>query len=614
MKKILSLIFIFQLILSPMPSMAADNSTSTSTETETDDEAEANAAEASVDELFNKAEEQVNADDAGATSHGDQARQGKGESDWGSTFWFRQSLAIFTTAIGSGTMFCANLWTNPSLVAFQAGSVLYLAQEILSAKDMNKELETDFQDLRMDEEKLKKNMGNGLQKSTLEKLRAKEIVLRDTAERKKNWLYAVGGIFSLATGSALFEAFKISDAGNGGCLLSGAFAPIEEVSRLQIGAVASAWALGGILASDNRIIGGSANDLGTALVTAAAAFLPWGVPKTLTVIDTPIPRMITLGVLSGLMWWLAEKYDSSMEVARDNVAKIQKVIDAFPPDESGDTNPETTGATAGGASPGSSDYTAGGSGGGSTGGRPGGSSGTSQNQNNCFSMGSVNPLKLSSDCSNPLSSRLGEIDMGNVPLLNNVADLARDMVNAAGRGDFAKADSLASKIASNAGGLRKLNKDLEKKLNEHLRKNKKPEIDFKAERKKTFAMLQDKLMESTNGKLGPLLGSTSGAGALNNLDQLKKDKKIDPDSRFISRKAPEGKASGAESLSGFSSYGKNSSESKVLESSLHKTGDQLKKYEVDVADISNSKEASIFAIISNRYVMSYDRIMKKRKN
>jgi len=423
-------------------------------------------------------------------------------------------------------------------------------------------------------------------------------------------MITIGSVYALATAVAIAEiwleipppigAGKPSFAG-----CTGNAAPATGVALLVLGA----YGLSSYVSSDNRMFGGGSDEWLTGGLGALLVLLHVVnglAPLTTVMYNHAISRSFTFGGFSFLSYWLAKGFHNIKKQAEANSTTIQNVINSM--DTPGPGNGDGTNVF---GPPGS--YAAGGSSAGGYGGKPG-PGGDVGGPKNCAGS-SPQGIGISSDCSNPLNIKNPDLsDLGDMPFLKDMAAKSIDLANAMAKGERGgRVAALKAELAANASGIRKLNKDLEKKLNAILKKSNKPTIDFDKERKKTMATLTDAYMNASKSTgVNPI-----GQGTASLMDSSKNSKeKNDPNSKFISGGGSV--AIGGKGVGSVAPTVTESITSESLTSGLNNDYGQknsaksLNKFNVDSGDISQNRDVSLFSIISNRYVRSYDRVMNKK--
>ena len=104
--------------------------------------------------------------------------------------YMNQVKSIVVSAIGTtAIMACKNFFLLPSLAVFNAGSLIYIASELMGGKSQGDFHKRKAEDLKMVEEKMRKQAGGEAQKEALEAALKdeKEILSRDPYVQSRHY-------------------------------------------------------------------------------------------------------------------------------------------------------------------------------------------------------------------------------------------------------------------------------------------------------------------------------------------------------------------------------------------------------------------------------------------
>ncbi|HXH75707.1 MAG TPA: hypothetical protein VNJ08_12110 [Bacteriovoracaceae bacterium] len=171
MKKLLVLLMCFQLILAPVAHAAGSESPQIPTDTQK------------------------------ATDYDKSSQSGDGGYD----FYMKQIMMIAMNIIGSNIIVaCPAGLKQPSIVMFEAASIIYIASEIAAGKAISDKYKKSMDKLEMDQAKMAKE-GTDLQKQALIQARTSEEDMLDYLENKRNWQVALTVAYSAAAATAVGE-------------------------------------------------------------------------------------------------------------------------------------------------------------------------------------------------------------------------------------------------------------------------------------------------------------------------------------------------------------------------------------------------------------------------
>jgi peptidoglycan hydrolase-like protein with peptidoglycan-binding domain len=302
----------------------------------------------------------------------------------------------------------------------------------------------------------------------------------------------------------------------------------------------------------------------------------------------PIPRAITFGAAAALSGLVTAGLAHREKVAKANIEKLRKAIDAYKVGTTVTTE-VTTGPSAvvdpaGTYNPlKASNYLI----------KPP-SSGRkcASKSGGAFSISSAN-------CKNPL--RISKSNFGKVrfPGMNKVGMMSENLAEALANGNNAGAASMAGQIAGLAGRIKLETKAIQDQFNAIQKKNGRPTTDFDKSVKAQVAAMQ----ASFKGAAAASKMDMSGLGSSSTPDDPADETS---DSTDVTSVGVPGVDIPSDGMGGFSME----DEMGPLE---EKTGETLEDFESTEHDVSKQSEVSIFKQLTNRYILNYTKIFERKK-
>jgi hypothetical protein len=335
--------------------------------------------------------------------------------------------------------------------------------------------------------------------------------------------------------------------------------------------------------------GGQVSQYGSMAVTLLTAFVP-GVSKFVAqAYNFPIPRSITFGALAVMSGVNTVGLAAREEISEGNIGKLRLGIDQFKIESEGSA--AGVGLDAAPADSGNGPKT--------PGKKPVLKKLVVLKPKQCISN-STGSFDISENaCKKPIKFSKASFSNINVPVLNNVANLATDMAQALANGDEAKAAGLAGEIGGLASRVKQATEELKTKYNENQKKNKRAPLDFKKSIAQQVASIQGTLNEAAASKNINLAAMASGSAPASekpkNDQPLKKNDVValpvaEPVVDFGTTEEPEVEATAAAS-----------------------EDQSLDDFESSEQDVSKKSEVSIFKQLSNRYILNYTKIFDRKK-
>lgn len=560
--------------------------------------------------------------DTRASSQFEENPDSKGKNNY-----LQQIITIAQAAVGTSVIVsCRFAPLILSMKLYMAGSVVYIASEMMGAKDQKELLKRKTADIKLVEEKMKKSSGGGeVQKEALQQALKEQQDTLKFIKKRQMWINAVMAIYAAAMIAALLEVIKgklpvsVPPGQIAGCVpASGAVK-----STMTAKAVSAAYAYG--MSSGSEGIGKYAT-----MATAVLSVTPKMAATILSILNPPEARVAFFGIGGVLpMKMSGSALSSKADEIEKNIKKLEAAIKAFDQD-SADTNSIATDTTAG-----STDGTTSGSGDGTTSGANGslttsgsgsgssavnslasGVGSTSSTPQQCWSQTTEGMTYSTAGCSSPLKIITGLPDNSmELPTLSSASASAERMANALAVENSAAAEVEAANLASMATRLNQAKDNLLKQANDKLKAEGHKPLDIEADAKTQIAAMND-VANSTLGTSGSTMlppdlakdstiyvspddTNKSANGEINSIETASSNKVID--------------AKGANGNSGLGlSEG-------VDPSSLNGTkqatlSESLGNYEMNEGDISNGDNGvSLFKQLSNRYLLNYPKIFKKKE-
>jgi hypothetical protein len=583
MKKILTILMSLQLILFPLTGAIAATSTpgADGNNPRTPNLIDAREAQNSEEEPTGEEVSQMLSEE---NTDGD-----------GFSYYLNQLLIIATSCVGTTLLIsCAAGWALPSIYLFVAGAISHLASESIGAQDFAERMSQTIDSNKFSQDKIDELKKEGkLHLSAVEAALSDQRNLLQYATTKRNWLIAVMSLYWASTTASILETVTPPHLGVGLCSGTGSvFAAAEG----KIIAAFFASPVMGIAYASSSENASNGIILGSLLVGLIPFIIALKFQEVAFFNASPT-RAITFGALASIATYVMADMATKVSDIEANIEKLKEVKKSLkevtPDDEEPGmgVDPATLGTPSGSGGASSTTYTSGNK--------------LPSKSTMCTSIGSDGAITTaSSSCANPVKLNPPKLEGDlNMPELNDMLQNATSMANSAARGDTAGANAKAAEIGAQAGRMRDLAKKAMKRYNEIMKQQGKPQVDFDKEIAKRTGELQQMFNKGLGANAPQLAASNSKAV----LDAVKEDGK----------KSAIGPLAGAktEAPSGPKNLFKGFDSGAPVETPKTEptVSDNLDQYKSSVSDINNDKDVSIFALLSNRYVLSYDRVMNRKK-
>ncbi len=518
------------------------------------------------------------------------------------------------TTIGIGIVAANALTTckaaaplHPSIIVFSAGGLIYIMSELTAAKEQKEFLKKSAADLKMLEEKMKQ--GGEVQRASLQAALEKEQNNLAFVNKRKTMMMIVAGVFATAAGLSFAEmSIPIPHPP----LLLGLLpAMCDGVTATMTGKVMGA----GVAAAFTYAAGGPMYaSMGAALLNYTL-----GAGMIATALNTAIPRA---GIFLGAAAMVATNLKGLSDIGKqlqENIDKLKKVIAAFdaqttPTNGTGTDLAGTTGGLTSGSTSGATSGT---------------TSGVTRlplistnDSATCFSNTERGFSTSGEACNNPIRLPGLTFDPSmNLPSLQSNGQMATDLANALAAGDTARAQSLAGSLASQAGNMNQITNNVAKQVNDKLKAQGKETFDLDTLTKNGLASVSGSQDSANGSAAGMGLSSSNNSAKLG--DDLKgaaEDKNVMDLDNAAHENSQKGGGTSATDL-GMGSLSEGVSPTDGSSAAFGANGatktaslsESLDDYESNESDISSDKESTLFKQVSNRYLLNYSKIFKRKE-
>ena len=490
-----------------------------------------------------------------------------------------------------------------SLMVYMAGSLVYVAAEIMGGMNKKKNIDKNAQSL----DKTKNNMkeGGDYQKASVQAQIDNEKSNLEHTKKKNTWMKATLAVYAIATTLAAIEALL----GWSGNSYAACFSSDQSHLTIQAGIAyayvgANGYAAGGLM--------------GAGLSVAMMAFLPKlmallnvGTSVTnfaVTGLNSAIGRIAMFAAATLLVKMISDKLTEEEKAIEERIATLEKVRDQFEKS----TNALAEGASEEVLNDGAikADTT------------------LAKNDikkdydltklakdealsKRCFSSTTKGLDYTNAGCRSPIKLSRPKIDSKfNIPTLDAGTKASIDMAQALANGENDRAEIEAGKLASLAGRLDSIRDDLMKKVNAKLIKEGKKPIDPNAELKRQVGAFEAELKKQ---KINPLAVFPQSGSAQTEEKVSSKEtatpKGPEQGAITIGAQGNNDLMEGDESLSeGITEPIGDSTE----ESSEENLSESLENFEDSASEIASNPDESIFKMLSNRYLLNYEKLFKKK--
>ncbi|MFP5386286.1 MAG: hypothetical protein ACLGHN_09430 [Bacteriovoracia bacterium] len=508
---------------------------------------------------------------------------------------------------GSILMKCKMGSSQMSILVYMAGGLVYVAGEILGGKTQGKKQKSQAKDL----ESLKANMteGGDYQKAMIKAQIDDEKTTLETIKKRRKWMLATKVVYGIATVLAILELWwsfpypvGIAKPYEGACQGG---TPSHKPMELAIIAAYSS------LLSANGDLKGAAMNLAMGALAKFVLKIEIGntiADKAIGILSTAYGRIAFFGASAILVQVIDSGLAKEEKKSEKRIEDLEKVLAQF---EAADNSIDE------GSLAGATEYD------------EGKDDKEKKKKHNlkelgeglkvakhCYTNTSKGPDYSEAGCKNPMKLNRPKFDSNmNIPTIVAGANLAADMGQAVANGDTASADVSAGQLASMAGRVDKIQGEMMKRLNDHLKAEGKKPIDINAELARQVTALNEGLNKaepgSGNFSLADIMGGE--AGVSDDVNKGDTNPAADIKSEKVADAVPVG-AGGGLDLSGLEEA---ADEADGLGAdgagNVASLSDSLSEFESNESDISKETGVSIFKQLSNRYFLNYTKIFDRKK-
>lgn len=524
----------------------------------------------------------------------------------GTGAYAQQILGIANGIMGSNIITkCKLASMQPSLMAYMAGSLVYIFAEIAGGKEQKKNQSSSADSLNS----LQQNMAQGgdFQKGVIKaQLNDQKKTLKHIKNRKK-WLMAVKVIYGIATILALVEFWRsLPPPAGAGVTDQAACTPNPASDKFLT--VALGYAYTGLQGYAGGGIMGSAMAIGSSMVAKKVGEFLFKTEVGAQAADAGVP---ILGSALGRVGFFAagtilvQLIDSDLSKEKrdseDRIAQLEKVLDEM--DKLGNDNTEIAEGDIGSEGEDSNDPSS----------KTYALKALPKGQvasKSCFSSSSAGVNYSEAGCKNSIKFSKPKIDANlNLPTLTAGVNAAHDLGQAISDGDMAKADVAAGNLAAMAGRIDAIKDQMMKKTNDKLVAEGKKPVDVNAELQRQVDNLNSALNKASVGSGNMSLAKADEANVSS--DSGKTDGEVQEiqtasTKETVTTPANDGLSFNEDDLLGAATDA-------AGEEKLATLSESLNNFESNESDIQKDPAVSIFKQVSNRYFLNYTKLFEKRK-
>ncbi len=513
------------------------------------------------------------------------------------------ALGMANGIVGSAILLKCKLGTTqPSISVYFAGSLVYMAAEILGGKTKGGDVKANAQ--YMDDLKANMKEGGDYQRKSIEIQIKNEKDNLKHIQKKKTWMQATTAVYGLAATLAVVEfilhfppppaGIGIGKPDIGACAPDGVTHKAAEAAIVTAYVAANGYANGGLM--------GAGLAVATPYILKLLGIVKVGTvvqDSAVTMLNSSVGRMLFFGAATALVGVVVGELSKEENRSKEIIADLEKVKATF---EGADNN-IIEGTTTSGA-------------GGELANATGGSAqnayavaplppGT-ELPKHCFSAagGQVNYSETS--CAAPVKITKPVLHGNfNIPTLQEGISSTTDFAQAVADGDTARANVEAQKLANLSGRIETVRKDLFKKADDILKSQGKKPIDIDGELKRQIAAINSELNKKEPGSgnlaLEDLKAPTptvnnSLVASVGGVTPPGSDKPAVEAFKMSEPTMPsEPDASSLDATGGVSG-----------ESAVASSGDAKNEINAD-------PDVSIFKQVSMRYFLNYDKLFNRKK-
>lgn len=551
-----------------------------------------------------------------------------------------QILGISNGIVGATVITrCSNAATQPSLMMFMAGGIAYIAKEVMGGKSQDKSQNDKIKSL----ENLKGTMveGGDYQKAVLKAALSDEEKTLSLIKQRKSWMSAIKSIYTAAAVVALIEFWlSLSPPAGIGKDDSGGCSGNKAATKTTAAVVAAAYTVGSSMGGGSSLGGAVISTAAAAAANAAGQFLfninagSMIADASSKALDSSLGRAAWFGASAALAGKVIGDLGKSQQKVEGNISKLRRILAQFErqtksseeliqgkskkEDENKQEIPKHELASS-----------------------------TVKNQLKELPAFERNELKkhclnqtgemtdYSPEACNSEPTKIGQakFDIKTYnPTLAEVGNSANSFAQAISDGDMGKANVEAGNLSALASRLKEEKERMQKEINEKLKAAGLETVDMDKLAQDQLKKMTDDLYQGladqgvktaalpksfSSSDYEAILDSqakgeadAAAEAAKNKVNEVSNDNVINlPNAQTPTAAAAAGMVF-TEGMSGETQVDPaENSHAAIL--GMLETG--LQKYEKNENDISVIKDSSLFDQISNRYKLSYPKIMERRK-
>lgn len=535
-------------------------------------------------------------------------------------------LGMSNGIVGSTILMkCTMGASQPSLLLYMAGSLVYAAAEILGGKNKQKSVGMNAEQL--DQLKATMKEGGDYQRAALEgQLKNEEDNLKHV-QKKLQWMNATKIVYTLAAIVAFIEfilslppppaGIGILKTDVGGCVPNPAANIPMETAIVAAYSILQAYASSGM--SGAMMAGG----MGALKAFAPEIAKKLGLVKimdtvqefTISALNSGLGRAAWFGAAALVVTKLTSELQSEANKIRERIAKIKAILATMSGASNSLAEGDSSEATSG-AGDGNDKIDP------ATGKKYAVKSLPKGNElgKHCFSASGKGMDYSEAGCKSAYKIAKPKMEgQFNIPTISAGTNSTVDMANAIASGDLAAAEVEAGKLASMAGRIDAIHNELKKKADDQLKKMGKKPVDYNAEVARQIAAYNDAFNKNSpgSGNFSMAEFDSTGVGSAEISDSAPVDGAGDIAAAGVNG-APEVAAPGIdlsklEDAANAAAAGEGVLDPNADANKLASLSEGLDGFEGSESDISKDRDVSIFKQVSNRYFLNYTRLFEKKK-
>lgn len=506
-----------------------------------------------------------------------------------------QILGIANGLVGATIITsCTTAFFSPSMMAYMAGSTVYIAAEIMGGELLSSKKKKS--DKKLSE--IQANaQGGDYQKAAIDAQIEDEKDTLDHIKKRRKWIMAVKVSYAAATGLAIYEAYDpFGEVKSPSCIRGQGMVANQALAKgiATAYAAASGYSGGGMMGA--AAAGGAAGAAYYTELLSGISGATAALDSAIEAFNSPKYRVAFFGAATGLALMIDSNLASEEEKSKKKISDLERARGQFY------QNTATTTTVAEGSV--ATDINLAGTTNSAVKALPT----ASTTIKSCYSRKDGVTTYSAEGCASPLSiSRTNFSSNMDLPSLVSAANTATDMANSVSSGNLAGADVAAGNLAGMAARIDAVNKSLLTKLNDKLT----------AKGEKPVDMNPTDSQKAAAASIGAGGGSGSSSGAAQMATLAPATNTTEKSETASSQKTQA--ISTADNKTEAVRLTETGIGSGLTETELFANQAAAEKQlnELDIVgnnnDISKAKEASIFKQVSNRYILNYNKIFDKKQ-